>query len=161
MSKLFPIGGKSEQRGKRLFSFWCTWQPPKCNRDIIYDRKKDTRGTREEVTWAGLHDNVPADSLPSLQKVHQWAPCNSVQMYWCPRLGDNFCRAIPPCGIVTVFNFKCHSRQLAPNMCNLGRGVGLGRCRATRPSIQPMEGVIGSGENCRSYRGQFHKLCLV
>ena len=30
-----------------------------------------------------LHDNAPADLLS--------VPCNSAQMHWCPRVGDNFC----------------------------------------------------------------------
>ena len=80
-------------------------------------------------SWAGLHDNVPAD-LPSWwQKVRQSrANSSPAKAHWRPRLGDgHFCRATHPFGIVTVLFLSSMVARWHPYKCNLGcRGISPG-----------------------------------
>ena len=68
-------------------------------------------------TWAGLHENVQANLLPTWQKVRQyrasqtdvpdWVTVSAVQ----PTFWDS-----------DSFNLKCHGHQLAPNRYTFGGG---------------------------------------
>ena len=102
---------------------------------------KQGKASRQD-TWAGLHDNVPADLLSRRQQVRQsratqprctdvphWVTTSALQPHLSPRT-------------VTVLILKCHRRQLAPNRCNLNwRRVGQGRCRATQPTVYREAGL--------------------
>ena len=57
------------------------------------------QGGRKSASLVQLNPDAPTS-----QTGWQVLPCN------------------PPFGIVTVFNFKCHGRRLAPKRCNLGWG---------------------------------------